>query len=201
MKTKIKIIYSNYYLDEITSKLLSIRDIKKEEINSFLNPSIKNFLLVPKPYDFGVFGNIAHALIKGIDENSTTVSGKYLAQSLSLLMPVNFIGPIPIVNTAMEPIIELMMNQDAFTGNSVRKYYDSVKINDLRIKGAKPRMHALRKSEQESGVNTLAAICAICKSQFSKVLPNYDFDPYMVVSVHQLVSDAIVLQHKLKQKD
>ena len=72
---------------------------------------------------------------------------------------------------------------------------------DLRIKGAKPRMHALRISEQESGVNTLAAICAICKSQFSKVLPNYDFDPYMVVSVHQLVSDAIVLSESLKQKD
>ena len=64
---------------------------------------------------------------------------------------------------------------------------------DLRVKGAKPRMHALKKSEQESGVNTLAAICAICKSQFSKVLPHYDFDPYMVVSVHQLVSDAIIL--------
>jgi len=72
---------------------------------------------------------------------------------------------------------------------------------DLRIKGAKPRMHALRKTEQESGVHTLAAICAICKSQFSKVLPNYDFDPYMVVSVHQLVSDAIVLSESLKQKD
>jgi hypothetical protein len=35
----------------------------------------------------------------------------------------------------MEPIIELVMNQDAFTGNSIRKYYDSVKINDLRLKG------------------------------------------------------------------
>ena len=40
-------IKENYSLDEITSKLLSIRNIKKEEINSFLNPSIKNFL--PNP--------------------------------------------------------------------------------------------------------------------------------------------------------
>ena len=40
-------IKNNYSLDEITSKLLSIRKIKKEEINSFLNPSIKNFL--PNP--------------------------------------------------------------------------------------------------------------------------------------------------------
>jgi len=67
---------------------------------------------------------------------------------------------------------------------------------ELRIKGAMPRMQALKKSQENDGVNTLAAICAICKSQFSKVLPNYDFDPYMIVSVHQLVSDAIVLSDK-----
>ena len=37
----------NYSLDEITSKLLSIRNIKRDEVESFLNPSIKNFL--PNP--------------------------------------------------------------------------------------------------------------------------------------------------------
>ena len=37
----------NFFLDEITSKLLSIRKIKKDEVKSFLNPSIKNFL--PNP--------------------------------------------------------------------------------------------------------------------------------------------------------
>ncbi len=40
-------IKDNYSLDEITSKLLSIRNIKKEDINSFLNPTIKNF--IPNP--------------------------------------------------------------------------------------------------------------------------------------------------------
>ena len=40
-------IKETFSLDEITSKLLSIRNIKKEEINSFLNPSIKDFL--PNP--------------------------------------------------------------------------------------------------------------------------------------------------------
>ena len=34
----------NFSLDEITSKLLSIRNIKKNEVKGFLNPSIKNFL-------------------------------------------------------------------------------------------------------------------------------------------------------------
>ena len=40
--------FKDYFsLDEITSKLLSIRKIKKEDISSFLNPAIKNFL--PNP--------------------------------------------------------------------------------------------------------------------------------------------------------
>ncbi len=45
-----KIIYlkDNFYLDEITAKLLVLRNIKNEDVNSFLNPSIKNFL--PNPY-------------------------------------------------------------------------------------------------------------------------------------------------------
>ncbi len=44
-----KIIYlkDNFSLDEITAKLLVLRNIKKEDVNSFLNPSIKNFL--PNP--------------------------------------------------------------------------------------------------------------------------------------------------------
>ena len=37
----------NFYLDEITAKLLTLRNIKKEEISNFLNPSIKNIL--PNP--------------------------------------------------------------------------------------------------------------------------------------------------------
>ena len=37
----------NFFLDEIISKLLSIRQVKKDEVNAFLNPSIKNFL--PNP--------------------------------------------------------------------------------------------------------------------------------------------------------
>ncbi|MDC0418962.1 single-stranded-DNA-specific exonuclease RecJ, partial [Pelagibacteraceae bacterium] len=39
---------TNYFVDEIVAKLLSIRKIKKEEINFFLNPLIKNIL--PNPY-------------------------------------------------------------------------------------------------------------------------------------------------------
>ena len=42
-------IKENFSLDEITSKLLSIRKIEIEEVNTFLNPSIKNVL--PNPYN------------------------------------------------------------------------------------------------------------------------------------------------------
>ena len=45
---EIKFIKENFFLDEIVAKLLSIRKIKKEKINFFLNPSIKNSL--PNPY-------------------------------------------------------------------------------------------------------------------------------------------------------
>ena len=44
----LQFIKENFFLDEIVSKLLSIRKIKKDEIKSFLNPSIKNFLPNPK---------------------------------------------------------------------------------------------------------------------------------------------------------
>ena len=44
----LRFIKENFSLDEITSKLLSIRNIKKEDIKSFLNPSIKNFLPNPE---------------------------------------------------------------------------------------------------------------------------------------------------------
>jgi len=64
---------------------------------------------------------------------------------------------------------------------------------ELRVKGALPRMQALREVVDEHGVTHMAAICAICKSQFSKVTPYYDLDMDMVVSLHQLVGDALIL--------
>jgi len=66
-------------------------------------------------------------------------------------------------------------------------------LMELRVKGALPRMTALKKTVEESGVTHMAAICAICKSQFTKVLPYYGLEMDQIVSVHQLVSNAIVL--------
>ena len=64
---------------------------------------------------------------------------------------------------------------------------------ELRVKGASPRMNALKQVVDAHQVNFMATICAICKAQFSKVLPMYGFDMSMVGGVHQLVSTAIRL--------
>ena len=64
---------------------------------------------------------------------------------------------------------------------------------DLRVKGALPRMEALARVVEEHGVNFMATICAICKAQFTKVLPYYKFDMGMIGGVHQLVANAIRL--------
>jgi Fe-S oxidoreductase len=66
-------------------------------------------------------------------------------------------------------------------------------LMELRVKGAKPRMEALKRVVEEGGVTHMAAICAICKTQFAKVLPYYGFRMDQIVSVHQLVSNAIIL--------
>jgi Fe-S oxidoreductase len=66
-------------------------------------------------------------------------------------------------------------------------------LMELRVKGAAPRMQALKHVVDEYGVTHVAAICAICKAQFSKVLPYYEFPMDMIQSVHGLVSKAIRL--------
>jgi Fe-S oxidoreductase len=74
-------------------------------------------------------------------------------------------------------------------------------LMELRVKGAKPRMEALKNVIEEHGVTNMAAICAICKSQFTKVLPYYGLDMDMIVSVHQLVSNAIILTGQTSEDD
>ena len=66
-------------------------------------------------------------------------------------------------------------------------------LMELRVKGAKPRMDALNQVAQNDGVTHMIAICAICKSQFAKVFPEYGFAMDGVVSLHQLVGNAIIL--------
>jgi single-stranded-DNA-specific exonuclease len=58
---------TNFFLDEIVAKLLSIRKIKKEEVKNFLDPSIKNIL--PNPF-------VLKDMDKGIDRTISAILKK-----------------------------------------------------------------------------------------------------------------------------
>jgi len=66
-------------------------------------------------------------------------------------------------------------------------------LMELRVKGALPRMEALKHVTDVYDVTHMVSICAICKSQFTKIMPYYGFRMDQVISLHQLVSNAIVL--------
>lgn len=66
-------------------------------------------------------------------------------------------------------------------------------IMEVRVKGAMPRMQAVKQVADNHGVTHMANMCAICKSQFTKIFPYFGFDKDMIVCVHQLVSSAIIL--------
>ncbi len=67
-------------------------------------------------------------------------------------------------------------------------------LMEIRVSGASPRVTALEEVIKNHGVTHMAAICAICKSQFTSVLPRYGLDMRMIVSLHQIVGDAVVLK-------
>jgi len=69
-------------------------------------------------------------------------------------------------------------------------------LMELRVKGVMPRMQALKQVVDAHDVNTLVAICAICKTQFAKTLPYYDNPMSMITSLHHVVGDAIQLGTK-----
>jgi Fe-S oxidoreductase len=66
-------------------------------------------------------------------------------------------------------------------------------LMEIRVKGAMPRMQAYKTVVEDHGVTNVAAICAICKTQFAKVLPYYGFTMDQIISLHQLVGDALIL--------
>jgi len=74
-------------------------------------------------------------------------------------------------------------------------------LMDIRKKGASPRMKALKTVAEDHGVTHMAAICAICKTQFAKVMPDWGFERDAILSVHQLVSNAIILHKPEEEND
>ncbi|MCP4127532.1 MAG: (Fe-S)-binding protein, partial [Gammaproteobacteria bacterium] len=74
-------------------------------------------------------------------------------------------------------------------------------LMETRVNGSVPRMTALQNAMNEQGVTHMAAICAICKSQFTKVLPYFGMEMDQIVSVHQLVGNAIILTGQKSEDD
>ena len=67
-------------------------------------------------------------------------------------------------------------------------------LMELRGKGVIPRAQALKAVVEEYKVTHMVAICAICKSQFTQTLPQYGFAMDRILSLHQLVGDALILE-------
>ncbi len=74
-------------------------------------------------------------------------------------------------------------------------------LMDIRKKGSSPRMHALQQVQQDHGVTQMVAICAICKTQFSKMMPEFGFERDDILSAHQLVSNAIILEGQIDEDE
>jgi single-stranded-DNA-specific exonuclease len=96
-------ISEKFSLKEITSRLLAIRNINFEEIELFLNPSIKNTM--PNPFSINDMENAVSRIVKSIDDKeiiaifgdydvdgaaSTALLGKYFSE-----IKQNFITYIP----------------------------------------------------------------------------------------------------------
>jgi len=89
----VEFLKANFFLDEITSKLLAIRKIKKEDIKNYLNPLIKNIL--PNPNILKDMEKSASRTVKAIinkekigifgdydvdGASSTAILGKYFQE-------------------------------------------------------------------------------------------------------------------------
>ncbi|MCB1741571.1 MAG: (Fe-S)-binding protein [Gammaproteobacteria bacterium] len=67
-------------------------------------------------------------------------------------------------------------------------------LAEIRVKGAAPRMSAFAEVVERHGVTHLVAMCAICKSQFTQILPEFGYEFDRILSLHQVVGDALVLR-------
>ena len=104
----------NYTIDENGKKVLD-KDLP--------------FYLVPKPYDLGIFANIAEGLIDGMYKNSSGVVKQYVAESWSQITPGL---PIP---TAFRPFIEMMVNKNLYSGAPVIGIYELQRLDELQARG------------------------------------------------------------------
>ena len=88
------------------------------------------FIAIPKPYDLGVFANVATGIMDGMYKRSDGVTKKYVAESFSQITPGI---PIP---AGVRPFIEMMFNKNFYTGAPVIGVYEMRKLDELQARGS-----------------------------------------------------------------
>ena len=105
------------------------------------------FIPFPKPYDLGVFGNIAVGMVDGLFKRSDGVTRKYIAESISQIMPGT---PIP---AGLRPFVEMVTNTNLYSGAPVLGVYELRRINQLQTR-ASTREIAKKLSTYSSNLNS-----------------------------------------------
>ncbi len=95
--------------------------------NKILDPELP-FYAIPKPYDLGVFANLATGLMDGMYKKSSGITARYVAESFSLISPGL---PIP---SGVRPFIELMFNKNFYSGAPVVGIYEMQKLSELQAR-------------------------------------------------------------------
>ena len=116
----------NDQIKQLNFLLPNIDHAESRKQNKLVLDSEVPFIPMPKPYDLGVFGNIATGLIDGIYKKSDGVTKKYVAQSISQIVPGL---PIP---AGLRPIAEMFFNKNLYSGAPVLGRYELQKLDELK---------------------------------------------------------------------
>jgi hypothetical protein len=100
-----------------------------ENGNEILDKEVP-FIAIPKPYDLGIFANIATGIMDGMYKKSDGVTKKYIAESFSQITPGL---PIP---AGARPFIEMMFNKNFYSGAPVIGIYEMRKLDELQARGS-----------------------------------------------------------------
>jgi len=120
--------YKEYdQVDERVKQLNYLIPIFKKEIDPQTGlPVLDHYLPIPKPYDFGIFANLYVAFSDGLQKKSSYVTQQYIKSSFGNILP-NFTLP-----TALNPLLELALNKNFYTGRPIESYYEMTKMSDLK---------------------------------------------------------------------
>jgi hypothetical protein len=89
---------------------------------------IKTFFLVPKPYDFGAFANIARGIMEAIQEGAPEIAVNYAYHSIAKVFP-GLATP-----TLASPVVDLIRNRN-YKNKEIQPYYQTVgQYRDQQIK-------------------------------------------------------------------